>query len=520
VLRPETKTSIPEDQATPKRKSAGKSELSPNFSTTSDNEYSVIGADCAKLKLSRRCAPRRVWRDPKPRRGFYKLRCGLPEANAPAGDAIYNFEQLPSRVGRVPALMWIYIAARIFQGWAEIDLEDATDYLYLEDSRGTRQAITDLESKGLISRKPGAPWHFCIHPERIEALPPLDRRAPKDYPERKNKSMQSSHHATRDNAAYANRSGTFETEGRSVGIGADIGEGQADEAATLDATTDGADATGNAQPRSMAGGLDTDFAIRTDEPMGDRVERFDAGRLSQQCLEVVSSLENGGCNRAGSEGASDTVSETGFTVGLALGVAAAHGMIGRIETGFNFAEAGFRPRETYCTWNWTCPHLVNDLQAPKILNSVDIEQSTTTGAAAPLPAESENAYLARYLEPSTRIGEMLEIDDAAAGRMWRESLAVCPTLTPREFVLIVRMKLREWQRVDDDRPGRRVRSLTGLLVRSMPNAVQGALYLSARDQAPAELVEDCRRARAILAGDNAPRDRAWARAMLAEAGKT
>jgi hypothetical protein len=192
-------------------------------------------------------------------------------------------------------------------------------------------------------------------------------------------------------------------------------------------------------------------------------------------------------------------------------------MIGRIETGFTFSETGFRPRETYCTWNWTCPHLINGLQAPKILDIVNIEEPTTTGARSPLPAETENAYLARFLQPATRIGETLQIDDDAAGRMWRESIARNVELTPREFVIIVRAKLAEWRRVDDSAPGMRVRSLTGLLVRSMPSAVVGALWLTAREQAPAELERDCHAARDILADETAaPRDRAWARAMLAE----
>jgi hypothetical protein len=428
---------------------------------------------------------------------------------------MYNFEQLPARVGHNAALMWIYVASRIFQGWAEIDLEDATDYLYLEDTRGARQALTDLEAKGLISRKPGSSWHFCIHPERIEALPPRERRAPKQY-ERK------ARHSMRENAAYVNRNGAPTTEGRSSGTGTDICAREADEAGKL--ATAGADTAGSIEPRCVAGGLDIDSAIRADEPMGDNVERCDGRGVYEQRVASVVSAENGGRDSvpigqfdfpAPADGTA--VSETGFTIGLALGVAAAHGMIGRIETGFTFSETGFRPRETYCTWNWTCPHLINGLQAPKILDIVNIEEPTTTGARSPLPAETENAYLARFLQPATRIGETLQIDDDAAGRMWRESIARNVELTPREFVIIVRAKLAEWRRVDDSAPGMRVRSLTGLLVRSMPSAVVGALWLTAREQAPAELERDCHAARDILADETAaPRDRAWARAMLAE----
>ena len=459
------------------------------------------------------------------------MRCGLPEAGAPASDAIYNFEQLPSRVGRNAALMWIYVAARVFQGWAEIDLEDATDYLYLEDTRGARQALTDLETKGLISRKPGASWHFCIHPERIEALPPLDRRAPKNY------ERHTSHHAASERAAYVNRNGAPTTEGRSSGIGADTCAREAGEVETVDATTAGADTAGSIEPRCVPGGLDFDPAIRAGEPIGDRVERCDVGGLHQQRVDSVIGVENGGRDSVSTDGRfgvstpadNAAVSETGFTIGLALGVAAAHGMIGQIETGFTFSETGFRPRETYCTWNWTCPHLVNDLPAPKIVDCADIIPTTTaarlTGAER-FAIESENAYLARFLQPATRIGELLKIDgmvidDALAGVMWAECSAVNPDLTPREFVSIANAKLAEWRpRPLDKRPGLRIKStITGTLRASMPNAVVGALYMLAREQAPSELARDCRDAREILAGDASPRDRAWARAMLAEAGE-
>jgi hypothetical protein len=59
------------------------------------------------------------------------------------------------------------------------------------------------------------------------------------------------------------------------------------------------------------------------------------------------------------------------------------------------------------------------------------------------------------------------------------------------------------------------------LMREMPAAVTGPLYVKAREQAAAELARDCRAAREILAAaDSTPRDRAWARAMLAEADET
>jgi hypothetical protein len=193
-------------------------------------------------------------------------------------------------------------------------------------------------------------------------------------------------------------------------------------------------------------------------------------------------------------------------------------------------EANFKKAETYCPWNWTCPHLSTASPLVSIETKKHIEPTTTGAVIGPAetqerarcltPSPDENPYLARFLQPATRIGEALQIDDDAAGRMWRESIARNAELTPREFIAIARMKMHEWRRVDDASPGMRVRNVTGLLMRSMPSAVVGALYLAAREQAPAELARDVREARDVFADDAAsPRDRAWARAILAEAGE-
>jgi len=178
------------------------------------------------------------------------------------------------------------------------------------------------------------------------------------------------------------------------------------------------------------------------------------------------------------------------------------------------AETNCKKPETYCPWNWTCPHLSTTSELVSIKALKHKYSTTTTGTHGPA---GQNPYLARFLQPSTRIGDELKIDDAAAARMWRESVAVNPALTPREFVLIVRMKMQEWTRSSDARPGRKIRSVVGMLIRSMPNAVQGALYLAAHEQAPHELQRDCNEARAILAGGEAsPRERAWALGILSE----
>ncbi len=188
------------------------------------------------------------------------------------------------------------------------------------------------------------------------------------------------------------------------------------------------------------------------------------------------------------------------------------------EMQFPEMEPKFRPRETYCPWNWTCPYLASNLPAPKTLDLVDIKPTTTGARASGL----ENAYLARFLQPVTRIGELLKIDDALAGEMWTAASAKNPALTPRKFVSIAERKLDEWRpRPLDKYPGLKIKSsINGTLRASMPSAVCGALYMAAHEAAPAELERDCYKARAILDADvseTSPWSRAWAAAMLAEA---
>ena len=227
------------------------------------------------------------------------------------------------------------------------------------------------------------------------------------------------------------------------------------------------------------------------------------------------------------------MSETGFKIGLALGVAAAHGMIGKIETGFTFAETGFQDCETGFRGRGTFLIGSSELRTPKIVDCIDKEPTTTAAGRmsgmtantvhADKPAETENAYLARFLAPVSRVGEMLQIDDALAGEMWAACLAVDAELTPREFVWLAKAKLKSWERLDDKHPGLKIKSsVNGALKGSMPNAVRGAWLTAARTAAPAELERDCDQARHILAadaGEYTPWWRAWARAMLAEAGE-
>lgn len=197
-------------------------------------------------------------------------------------------------------------------------------------------------------------------------------------------------------------------------------------------------------------------------------------------------------------------------------------------------EANFKKAETYCPWNWTCPHLSTASPLVSIETKKHIEPTTTGAIAASetqdrarclTPSPDENPYLARFLQPESgdeqRIGDALTrsgvpCDLMAARRMWAECRAVNPALTVREFLVLVALKLKEWSRHSDDLPGRRTTTVIGSLIKSMPNAVCGAVYRAARERAAAELARDVRDAEAILQGDSTAGDREWALGILAE----
>jgi len=195
----------------------------------------------------------------------------------------------------------------------------------------------------------------------------------------------------------------------------------------------------------------------------------------------------------------------------------------------------FQKPATYCPWNWACPHLSTASPLVSIEAKKHIEPTTTGAAIGPAetqerarcltPSPDENPYLARFLQPESgdeqRIGDALTrsgvpCDLMAARRMWAECRAVNPALTVREFLVLVALKLNEWSRHSDDLPGRRTTTVIGSLIKSMPNAVCGAVYRAARERAAAELARDVRDAEAILQGDSTAGDREWALGILAE----
>lgn len=411
TVRPKTAFRISENRATPKRKSDAQSEFSLNISTTSDNEYSVIGADCANSDRNRN--------------GFLKLRRGRLERNAPDGETNWNYEHAMRALGPIAFCAFLYVLDRTVAGYAplaaaDIDENDLADVLRVTP-RCVRGVIDKVIKAGAMSRDAEHYWRLSVHVDCLESLP-ARRRVHKP---RTPKPIAAEVRAPELTAAYVTPAPVEEMHFPEPTAAAPIAEPIA-------------------------------------EPVPAPVEEMHFPEKEKDC----------------------------------------------------------RPRESYCPWNWTCPHLSSDLTPRKTLDFINIEEPTTTRAVRS-SGETENAYLARFSQPATRVGEFLQIDDAAAGRMWAECSAVNPALTPRTLGIVARMKLDEWRRVDDSRPGRRVRSLTGLLIRSMPNAVAGALYLQACELAPAELERDCATARAILAEPAAaPRDRAWARAVLIERDET
>ena len=418
-MRPETATSITDDRTTPNRKTASRSDCSSNISTTSDNEYSVIGAESVISEL--------------PFEGGYT-----------AIDKCHD-NALSRRTHGIQYNLVIFILGRTTSAarrprFAQITIReyrqrtgDSERNIYLALAALERQRFIELDSRGAVR---ACPENFAAAP-----LPAARkcRRRPK--------------------------------------VAAELA------------------------PATIAA-YRTAAAPIADEPASEAAESPHLRPLDQPVLKLTT-VEP-----------APVAAPVQSTIAPAIEPTAA---APELKLTTVKPETDCRKPETYCTWNWVCPYLSSDSPLVSIETKKHTEP-TTTGARSPLPAETENAYLARFLDPATHIGEALQIDDDAAGRMWRESIARNAELTPREFVIIVRAKLAEWRRVDDSAPGMRVRSLTGLLVRSMPSAVVGALWLAAREQAPADLARDCAAARDILAdGAASPRDRAWARAMLAEA---
>jgi len=497
VLRPETETSIP----LPAKKRAAKSEFSSNISTTSDNEYSVSGPD-----------------SPIPELPFEG---GFTAIDKAASNA------LARRTNGVEYKIVVYIFGRTTSAARRPEYADISMGEYRALTGATERtiylALASLQAKNFVARD--ARGRIKVRPENFGSLPLPGARTCRPRP------ITAEVRAPSSIAALAVLDGADEPEQDELKLTA-VRKGVSE-----DQTTERqfSECGAREECEGTLGPTGNLPYAEPDSTVGDLGSGQDAD--SAECC-------NGGSDSGGEDGSGradgDTATmDSGYVVfdsragyGLYL---VRHKLAARLK--LTAVRPGCRPREaapalkltsvkpeanckkpeTYCPWNWACPHL--STASPLVsIETRNIKEPTTTGARSPLPAETENAYLARFLDPATRIGEALQIDDDAAGRMWRASIARNPELTPREFVLIVRMKLQEWRRVDDTSPGIRVRSLTGLLMRSMPSAVVGALHSLAREQAPADLERDCEAARAYLTYAVAtPRDRAWARAILAEA---
>jgi hypothetical protein len=423
TVRPKTAFRISENRATPKRKSDAQSEFSLNISTTSDNEYSVIGADCTIPEL--------------PFEGGYT-----------AIDKCHD-NALSRRTRGIQYNLVIFILSRTTSAarrpmFAQITIREYRQRTG-DSERNIYLALAALEQQRFIERDLSGGVRAC--PENFAAAPLPAARTCRKRPKVAEVLAPSPLAALRVTAAPIAPASN------------QANDRTGERAATISPA---------AAPSPLK--LTAVAAAPVVEPAP-----VDLPAAAPSPLKLTTVADEADCKKA----------------------------------------------ETYCPWNWTCPHL--STASPLVsIETRNIEEPTTTGASRPagsLRADAENAYLARFLQPATRVGQFLQFDDAAAGRVWAECSAVNPALTPRTLGIVARMKLAEWRRVDDSRPGRRVRSLTGLLIRSLPNAVVGALYLQACELAPAELDADCREARRILAEPAAaPRDRAWARAVLIERG--
>lgn len=477
-MRPETATSITDDRQTPNRKTASRSVFSSNNSTTSDNEYSVIGADCTIPELGFQGGYIALVR-----RYFNSLVRRAPGIQLPI--AIYIIGQTESAARRPE--------------YAKIPIKDLM-MLTGAKERMNWEALAKLECSGLLKRDGQGGYKMCL--EAIDDVPlPTARTC-------KRRAKNAANHAPSSIAALhlnAVGNGTI-NENQITEPSPEVHRGACTSSDTGESSTYGyrAACSGPGSPTDARadktvglsdsdGGVECAAEFRDDgTPIGDGSERRQADDRNRE--EMVYGIPD---------------------------------VVGRLQLSAVNDATNFQKPATYCPWNWVCPHLSTASPLVSIETKKHIEP-TTTGAIAPsetqerarclTPSPDEIPYLARFSQPASRIGEALQIDDDAAGRMWAECVARNARLTPREFVAIARMKMREWARVDDASPGMRVRNVTGLLIGSMPSAVVGALYLAAHEQAPAELARDVREARDVLADDAAaPRDRAWARAILAEA---
>jgi hypothetical protein len=469
------------------RKPAERSEFSSSFSSTSDNEYNVNGADSPIPELPFQGGFIAVYR-----RYFNALVRRAPGIQLPI--AIYILGQTESAARRPE--------------YAEIHIKEFV-MLTGASERMNWRALAKLEKNGLMKRNGRGGFKVCL--ENIDGV--------------KLRSARTCRRNTKDAAVRAPESiaalhlGSVEEESVSEDQETERQFSECDAGEFRCQTRDVAPRLfGNPADERAVDTVGREPSDRSTHTLGSgdgRTEGGVGGSDGREADAGTGTMAHGEPVVAVHDGRSEPELESGYVVitrrQFAILTAAPTAVplnLASVKT-----DADFKKPETYCPWNWTCPHLSTTSELVSI-KAVKHNYTTTTAARAPA---GENPYLARFTDPAALIGDALHIDDAAARRMWRESVAVNPAITPREFVLVAGMKLAEWRRVDDSRPGLKIRNVRGLLIRSMPNAVQGALYLAAHEQAPLDLARDVYQAREILAGDDpAQRDRAWALGILSE----
>ena len=375
-----------------------------------------------------------------------------------------DFNRLPRRAPGIRLAILVYVIGKTLSAYgapefAPVPIKELMA-LTGASERMNWQALADLVETRLIERDDKGRLKVCL-----ENLCDVPLRAPRKCKPRETKEKKAAVHAPSEIAALQLTSGKAD-------------EIQEPELQLLEPQTSDSYAGSDAKTDSAVVDVDGGSA-NVPYPQGAGNGLSDSG----------ASDGAGQANREPDDvGSSDSVSEPGQHTGRHEPTVARELV--------TIGGAAVRIPGTYCTWGWTCPIL----QGP------------------PIPP-TEKAYLARFLQPAIRIGELLGLEDSQAQRSWKNSLARQPDLTPRVFVMIARAKIRDWERQNDSRPGLRIRNVPELLVKSMPEAVASPRYLQACEQAPAELEHDCERARAILADRDSPAyERAWARAVLAESG--
>jgi hypothetical protein len=263
----------------------------------------------------------------------------------PEGFPAFNILKWPSRLPEKGFPLCIYILAQCFKPGVfmsnPLDLEELTDVLNFEDPKQTRNIVAEMLALGALVELAEGSWRFAVDVERIEQLDRVERKQ-RNYTPRKDLNVE-----------------PYSAE-RGQGDGEATGNSGGNRAATLEAHA--LYRRSNSECRVLAarafdsGGVQDeaarDLSIQPDSEVVDLSAcPVDADRVHDQSIFIgcsgttAFSTDRGSPSVAGfgtsdlAEGASSTsfanetsieaghALESGFQVGLGLGVAAAFNLL-------------------------------------------------------------------------------------------------------------------------------------------------------------------------------------------------